>query len=102
MDLTLRSATRSYTYHMVTIEQIEAFVMSPWAIVLLIIVVLSGIWYHVSEGYKASKEPLTVGTPGSLFKTFIWGRPLTLVIIAIVIIGVVMAFTWAEIAQIGA
>ncbi|MDB5264800.1 MAG: hypothetical protein JWN64_371 [Parcubacteria group bacterium] len=84
-----------------TIEQITAFVQSPWALVILIVVIISGVWYFIKEGAKAAKGELNAKTPLELFKTFVYGKPLILILVAVVIIGVIMAVTHYQISQIG-
>jgi hypothetical protein len=88
----------SYTLLM-NMNTLDAFLLSPLAMVLSAIGATLVLWYFVKHGYGAATDPAK-RTPEALFKNFIWGKPGIYVAIGLVPIVLLIAFTWYTWSQI--
>ena len=70
----------------------ERMFQSMWFTALVILAGISCLWYYLRHGAHAFQNP-QARQKRTLFKNFVGGQPLTLVIILVVVIAVVALIT---------
>jgi len=71
----------------------EQMFQSRWFYVLVLLATASFYWYYIKHGRDVVLDEST-RQPKTIFKNFVLGQPLTLLVVLVAVIAIVAAFTY--------